>query len=97
MTEISLPLAAIGKAEHTDNKWHKSQTWWGFTAFFCFAGGFLSAIFGLLMSGIGHLANEGFDSAVGTILVALFFPMMMFGAHALDKVSEEERKKTQEN
>lgn len=94
MTEISLPLGAISnQAKSIDDVWQRNQTWWNLTAFLCLAGGSSFGIIGLVMSGIGYFVGaDAVDSKIGTILVSLFFLMMMFGAHALDKVSADEKK-----
>lgn len=91
MTEMSLPLGTISQSEkHFENAWRRRKTWWNFTAFLFLAGGVLFGIIGLLMSGIGYLiGTDTVDSKIGTVLVALSFPLMMFGAHALDKAAEE--------
>lgn len=94
MRKVSLPLGAISnQAKHIDNALHKNQSWWNFTAFLCLAGGVSFGIIGLFLSGIGYFVGaDGVDSNIGTILVFAAFPLMLFGASALDKVSENVKK-----
>ena len=90
MTEISLPLGAISKqAKPAREDLDNNHSWWNFTAFLCLAGGISFGIIGLFLGGIGYFVGaDGIDSKIGTILVFAAFPLMLFGAHALDKVSE---------
>lgn len=95
MTESVVSRGIISEVKSVDQNRLKKMNWWGLTAFIGFAGGILSSVIGLLMSGIGHIAGANeIDSKIGTILVFLSFPLMMLGAHALDKRAETREKKT---
>lgn len=95
VTEISLPLlGTISKTKKDVGKnQRKNQTWWNFIAFLCLAGGASFGVIGLFLSGIGYFSGaDGVDSKIGTILACAAFPLMIFGAHALDKLEESEKK-----
>ena len=95
MTELSIPLGAISnQAKCIDHDWHKNQTCWNFTAFLCPAGGVSFGIINLFLSVAGYFFGaDRIDFKIGTILVSSSFPLMMFGAHALDIAAKNDRKK----
>ena len=98
MTEIPLTIEQISETSNRDgNERNENESGWKSVAFLCFAGSIIFGIVGLLISGIGYFAADRFDSNVGTILVFLAFPLMLFGAHALDKVSEAAKKQKKSN
>lgn len=95
MTDIPLTIERISETANLDgNEHYEKGSTWKSAAFLCFAGSIILGIVGLLISGIGYFAADRFDSNVGTVLVFLAFPLMLFGAHALDKVSEAAKKKS---
>lgn len=94
MTEISLPLgAASNRTKDTEENQPANEPWWNFTAYFCFAGCVSFGAIGLFLSGINYfIAPGGVGFKIGTILVFAALPLMLFGAHALDKVEENAKK-----
>lgn len=98
MTEITLPLNTIyknGKSIADDSI--KKPTTWNFAALLGFTGGASFAVIGLFMNFVGYFFESGKVSLemnkIGTVLICIAFPLTIFGAHALDKISENKRKR----
>lgn len=99
MTEITLQLGQIGRNKQLANSaLNVSQMKWRITAMLGFAGGFSFLVIGLFISLLGRFFESGVPAAemsrVGTVLLVPAFPLMFLGAHALDKMHEEKRKRT---
>lgn len=67
---------------------------WTTLLFGCAVLGISSGILGLsisLLNFLGLLARNEGAGRLSVLLVALAFPLMMFGAHAMDKIAEIEK------
>lgn len=88
-----LPITQNKKAtyKHLDrDDFHTSAGWWHVGAAAGLVGGFLAAVIGLLMSAMSWLAGDGFAVSsigqTGSWLIPAMIPLMIFGAHCLDKI-----------
>lgn len=99
MTEMTtLPLERFNRRIATENTaLNAGQMKWRVTAMLGFASGFALLASGLLTSLIGRFFETGVSAAelsrVGTILLVPAFPLMFLGAHALDRLHEEKRRR----
>lgn len=97
MTEITLPLKTINNRKSAAAGSNKNPTMWNFTALLGFTGGVSFAVIGLFMNFVGYFFETGNVSSemnkIGTPLICIAFPLTLIGAHALDKISENKRKR----
>ena len=99
MTEMTaLPLETFNRRIAVENEIRNAgQTKWRVAAMLGFAGGFSFLTVGLVVSLLGRFFETGIPAAelsrVGTVLLVPAFPLMFLGAHALDKLHEEKRKR----
>lgn len=59
--------------------------------FFSVIAGIVSAVAGLVLGAIsyfGLFTNAELFNQIGNLMIIAAFPLMMFGAHALDKINE---------
>ncbi len=73
------------ETEQTDNR----RKLWITALYFCSIGGFLTAFTGLFMSALefcGIVGRAAQFNRAGTWLMVAAFPIVMLGAHALDKI-----------
>ena len=71
---------------------------WRSTLFISFITGIISAVSGLLLGGLsytGFFRNPNAVNQTGNFMIIAAFPLMMLGAHALDKINEIKRGKKQ--
>lgn len=64
---------------------------WTAALYFCFGGGAVSAIGGFVLgaaSYLGLLRNPTTANTTANLLIIAAFPLMMCGAHALDRISD---------
>jgi hypothetical protein len=64
---------------------------WKMTLFCSISAGILSALTGLLLGAISYLGlfdNANAVNQAGNLMIIAAFPLMMLGAHALDKINE---------
>ena len=97
MKEVAVPVSAVFRNEsfRAANA-RKSASRWNLVLFFSTAAGVLFGLIGLVMSGIAYFVlteNSKTVNQAGTWLIVAAFPLMIFGAHALDKIKENEAKK----
>lgn len=86
MKEICTP------AKSAKNKTNEKK--WNIALYFFGIGGISVGMSGLVLCGIaflGFVENAKQINRFGTWLIVLAFPLMMFSAHALDKLSEFNR------
>ncbi|HEX9927098.1 MAG TPA: hypothetical protein VGB02_01015 [Pyrinomonadaceae bacterium] len=64
------------------------STWmlWRMGAILCFAGGFLSVALGILLIVITWFTASAVSSVIARVAIIETLPLMMFGAHCLDKL-----------
>lgn len=98
MTEITLRLGQTsGNTASANSAAGAEQIKWRIAAMLGFAGGFSFLVIGLFISLLGRFFESGLTAAemsrVGTVLLVPAFPLMFFGAHALDKIYEEKRQR----
>lgn len=97
MKEITLPDSHLIKNSKEKSKTESLQKSWLLVLYFCGFGGIFIALTGLFMSGLSHfrlIENDLNIHQIGTILIVAAFPLIMFGAHALDKIGELKRRKS---
>ena len=71
----------------------KKQNIWIFTLLAAFTAGILLGLIGLGLSGLVYFEraeNAKTTGEIGTVLIIAAFPLIMLGAHALDKSKEIE-------
>lgn len=64
---------------------------WTLALYFCVATGIISALTGLILGAVsyfGWFGNADSVNQIGNLLIIAAFPLLMLGAHALDKISE---------
>jgi hypothetical protein len=64
---------------------------WSFISYLSFSCGILAATAGIILgaeSYAGMLSDAGTINSIANFLIIAAFPLMMLGAHALDKLSE---------
>lgn len=89
MKEMTLEFhsVSIKKSEKENKRWSRVLLGCSLIGVFCNIGG-------LLISGLS-LANlidkNSFADRLGTWLIVVSFPLILFGAHALDKLKEIEK------
>ena len=89
-------LAASEKNKQINSAKYKSQNRWISALLVSALGGFSLGLTGLIMSGIAYFEMTGNSKQVnqiGTWLIVIAFPVIIFGAHALDKIKENETNK----
>ena len=72
----------------------KSLSRWRATLFFGFIAGIVSAVSGLILGAVsytGFFRNPRAANQAGNLMIIAAFPLMMLGAHALDKINEIKR------
>ena len=72
------------------------QDKWVLIVIFSVTGGFALGLIGLIMSGLayfGFTENAKEINRIGTWLIVAAFPLIIFGAHALDKIAATEKQK----
>jgi cytochrome c biogenesis protein CcdA len=73
----------------------KSLSRWRATFFFGFIAGISSAATGLILGAVsytGFFRNARVANQTGNLLIIAAFPLMMLGAHALDKINDIKRR-----
>lgn len=91
-----MPISAIfRKKNFIAANPHKSVNRWTFVLLFSAFIGFASGLIGLMMCAaayFGAAENAKQINQIGTWLIVAAFPLVMLGAHALDKLKEIETK-----
>lgn len=80
------------------NPIERLQKRWSIVLYFCGIGGIFIGACGLLLSALEYFKFVNKTARlieIGTGLIVLAFPLIMFGAHALDKIGELKRKKAE--
>jgi len=93
MKEIFLQTPPIVKnaEKATSETDKKTLSRWMLALFLSVIGGTVSAFAGLILGAISYLGffrNASSVNQIGNLMVIGAFPLMMFGAHALDKINE---------
>jgi hypothetical protein len=95
MKEIVLETPPIIEAEITENEiFQKRLKRWNYVLFAAMGGGIVSGLSGLVLGAISYIftfQNAKIINFTGNLLLIGAFPLMMFGAHALDKIREIEK------
>lgn len=97
MKEITLPESNLVKDKTAESKADALKRRWLLILYFCGFGGIFLACTGLFLSGLSYfrfVERELNIHKIGIILIVLAFPLIMFGAHALDKIGEIKRGKS---
>lgn len=69
---------------------------WILALYFCSIGGLLTGFTGLFLSALeffGIVERAAQLNRVGTWLMVIAFPVVMFGAHSMDKITEIDKQK----
>jgi hypothetical protein len=70
-----------------DEKFQSTRKFWQTGAILCFAGGFLSLVSGILLIIITWFMNSTLSGGIaGRMVIIAAIPLMMLGAHCLDKL-----------
>lgn len=97
MEEIILQTQQIGKSEITENEiCEKKLKHWNYVLFAAMGSGIVSGLLGLVLGAISYIfafKNAKSINFAGNFMLIIAFPLMMLGAHALDKIKEIEKKK----
>ena len=96
MKEISLHNSNLTKNEFAKSKTDSHIKRWLLILYFSGFGGIFIALTGLFLSGLAYfrfIEKSLNIHKTGTLLIVLAFPLIMIGAHALDKIGEIKRKK----
>lgn len=96
MKEIILPTSTVIEEteKQVSDKYKKRLRKWAAALFFSVIAGIISAVAGLVLgafSYFGLFANPESVNQIGNLLIIAAFPLMMLGAHALDKINEIKR------
>jgi high-affinity Fe2+/Pb2+ permease len=93
MKEIFLQTPAVIEetGRRITNNHKRRRQRWTFALYLSVIAGIISAFSGLALgalSYIGLFRNAEFANEIGNLLIIAAFPLMMLGAHALDKINE---------
>lgn len=92
MKEIFLTIESFAnKNSRTDSIKGETRKWWIRALYFCSVVGFFAGFLGLLMSAtafIGFVKNTDAINRIGTWMIVTAFPIIILGAHAMDKIAE---------
>lgn len=72
-----------------------NRKFWITALYFCGIGGLSTGLIGLLLSALeffGFVERAAQSNRIGTWLMVIAFPVVMFGAHAMDKIAEIDKK-----
>ena len=97
MEEIISKTATLTDAAQASDKDKKRLRRWKWTLIFSFAAGIISALAGLILGAVSYtnfFRSEKALNQIGNLLIVAAFPLMMLGAHALDKIGEIKRHST---
>lgn len=97
MKEILMPISVVYRKESSIRaNARKSENCWTFVLLFGIFVGVAFDLLGLVMSGVAYFeVSESSKqiNQIGTWLIAAAFPLVMLGAHALDKIKQIETTK----
>lgn len=92
MKEIVLQALPITEAKIQESEIRQKRlSRWTYALFVGMTGGIVSGLSGLVLGAISYLGDFNNAKSVnfaGNLLLIAAFPLMMFGAHALDKINE---------
>ena len=96
MKEVFLEKPTVSEKANTEisETQQKSLSRWRATLFCSFIAGIVSAIAGLILGAVsytGFFRNARAANQTGNLMIIAAFPLMMLGAHALDKINEIKR------
>lgn len=99
MKNLAIPFEAVSEktAQKISNIRNTRQRWIS-ALLLSSASGVLVGLTGLLISGLnffGAIEKTSVISHLGTLLIVIAFPLVMFGAHAMDKIGEIDRMEKQ--
>jgi site-specific recombinase len=99
MKYIALRTLPIIKQKTTNTKkMQKALNRWNYTLIFSMIGGVFLSLSGLILGTISYLnvfKNAARANFIANLMIIASFPLLMLGAHALDKISflkKEEKK-----
>ena len=98
MKEVFLEKPIVTKKAQTEisETDRKRLSRWRATFFFGCITGIISAVAGLILGAVSYTSlfrNARAVNQTGNLLIVAAFPLMMLGAHALDKLNELKRDK----
>ncbi len=97
MEEIVLQTQHIVETKITENEiLEKRLKRWNYVLFVAMSSGIISGLLGLVLGAISYIfafKNAKSINFAGNFMLIAAFPLMMLGAHALDKIREIEKKK----
>jgi len=104
MKDLTIPFEAVSEETKPETAAVKNNRKGWLTALvFSSASGVAVGLSGLIISALnffGMIEKTSVVSHVGTLLIVIAFPLVMFSAHAMDKIAEidkkEKRKKIEE-
>jgi hypothetical protein len=93
MKEIYLQTHAVTPetVKQFTDKYRKRLRKWTLALYFSVVPGIIFAIAGLVFGAVSYLGlftNAKSVNQIGNLMIIAAFPLMMFGAHALDKINE---------
>lgn len=99
MKENILPTPDFSFENHQNNPLSgKDRKKWIRILYFCSIGGVFFGLSGLLLSGLAFFDFlEKEINRIGTLFVITAFPLLIFSAHAVDKIREIDRKEKSKN
>jgi hypothetical protein len=74
-----------------DDAFQSTWTLWQTGAILCFAGGFVSLVLGILLIVITSFTATAVSGVIARAAIIEALPLMMFGAHCLDKLDFMEK------
>ena len=96
MKEITIPFEAVSEETKPEIAAVKNnRQGWIAALVFSSASGVLVGLTGLIISALnffGAIEKTSLLSRLGTLLIVIAFPLVMFSAHAMDKISEIDKK-----
>ena len=96
MKEVLLKKPIVAEKAKLSERERKTLRRWRATLFFGFIAAIISAASGLILGAVSYTSLFRHARAVnqtGNLLIVAAFPLMMLGAHALDKINELKRGK----
>jgi hypothetical protein len=92
---MNLPTANyMNKRNQVDSVDGKNRKRWILALYFCSIGGFSAGLIGLSMSALafwGFIKNAGLINQIGMWLIVAAFLLVVFAAHAVDKIAKIDR------
>lgn len=91
MKEIIVQTRAVIEEKPASDSVKKRFSRWMLALYLSLCAGIISAVSGLFLGAVSYLGlfrNAKAVNQIGNLMIIAAFPLMMFGAHALDKINE---------